>query len=96
MSGNDCSQTSRNECYVTQAAEKEGRVKTRSLKPEDNLDMVFSLQEERTVKKDGTISFLGQVWKVGKCAGEKVTVCYVPNKKIIVVKDKHQICQYRL
>lgn len=79
-----------------QAAEQEGRVRARSLKPEDNLDMMFSLQEERTVKKDGTISFLGQLWRVGKYVGEKVTVCYVPDEKITIVKDKHQICQYRL
>ena len=50
----------------------------------------------RLVKKDGTISFLSRLWKVGQLPGQKVTVCYRPGSKLIVVKEGQRLWEYHL
>jgi len=74
----------------------QGKSYLRSLEPHHDLEVIFSLQEERTVKKDGTISFLGRLWKVGQFPGQKVTVCYLPGSKLIVIKDRQRLWEYHL
>jgi len=68
----------------------------RSLDPSVDLDLVFSLHYERTVKKDGTFSFRGREFKLSHCGGERVTVCLIPNKKLMVVKDRQKVGEFYL
>lgn len=58
--------------------------------------MIFSLQEERTVKNDGTIRFPAHLWKAGQLPGQQVTVCYLPGSKLIVAKDGQRLGEYHL
>ena len=75
---------------------KEGKSRLRTLPEEVDLDYVFSLHYERKVKKDGTISFMGKRWKIGKFPGKVVTVCFIPDKKIMIFKDDQKLWEYHL
>ncbi len=79
-----------------QQALEAGKGRLRSLDPSVDLDLVFSLHYERTVKKDGTFSFRGREFKLNHCAGERVTVCLIPNKKLMVVKDGQKVGEFHL
>jgi len=75
---------------------REGKSRLRPLSEEIDLDYVFSLHYQRKVKKDGTISFGGERWKVGKFPKDTVTVCFIPKKKIMIFKDKQKLREYHL
>jgi transposase InsO family protein len=77
-------------------ATKEGKSKIRAIPQDKDLDAIFSLQCKRKVKKDGTISYKGRIWKVGRFPEQEVTVCLIPDKKIIVLKDEQKIGEYQL
>ena len=75
---------------------REGKSRLRPLSEEIDLDYVFSLHYQRKVKKDETISFGGERWKVGKFPKDRVTVCFIPKKKIMIFKDKQKLREYHL
>ena len=75
---------------------REEKSRLRPLSEEIDLDYVFSLHYQRKVKKDGTISFGGRRWKVGKFPKDTVTVCFIPKKKIMIFKDKQKLWEYHL
>lgn len=75
---------------------REGKSRLRRLSEEIDLDYVFSIHHQRKVKKDGTISFGGERWKVGKFPKDAVTVCFIPKKKIMIFKDKQKLWEYHL
>lgn len=77
-------------------AMKEGKGKLRGLDGSIDLDWVFSHHYERTVKKDGTLSFNGRRYKVGRYPREKVTVCLILDKKLMIYKGIDKICEYHL
>lgn len=83
-----------NERWKKGIREKKSRL--RILSEEIDLDYVFSLHYQRKVKKDGTISFGGKRWKVGKFPKDKVTVSFIPGKKIMIFKDKQKLWEYHL
>ena len=72
-------------------ANEEGKARLRPVDPSKDLDAIFSLQYPRVSKKDGTISFQGKLLKIGSLPGQKVTVCLIPEKKIIVLKDNRRV-----
>jgi transposase InsO family protein len=74
----------------------EGKGKLKTLDVSRDLDYIFSLQYERTVKKDGTISFQGRRLKIGRFPCQKVTMCLLPGKKIIILKDGQKIYEEHL
>lgn len=74
---------------------EEGKGKNRPLNDID-LDWVFSLHYERTIQKDGTASFYGKQYKIGRHPGLKITVCLIPDKKIMFYKGRDKICEYHL
>ena len=73
---------------------KAGKGKLRPLPPDTNLDVVFSLYYSRTVKKDGTFSFLGNIYKLKHLAGTRVTVALIPKQKILVLKDGQKVADF--
>lgn len=79
-----------------QQALEAGKGRLRPLDPSVDLDLVFSLHYGRTVKKDGTFSFRGREFKLNHCAGERVKVCLIPNKKLMVVKDGQKVGEFHL
>jgi hypothetical protein len=64
---------------------KAGKGNLRPLDTSVNLDVIFSLQYEHRVKKDGTFSFKGKEFKLHQCGGKRITVCLIPSKKILAV-----------
>jgi hypothetical protein len=74
----------------------EGRGKLRPFDGTLDLDEIFSLHETRHVRKDGTITLKGKEYKVGRFPGEEVTVCLIPNVKIMVYKGKDKLGEYHL
>jgi hypothetical protein len=74
----------------------EGKSCLRPLQEGHDLQVIFSLHLERTVRKDGTISFMGRGWKVGKYPGEKVTVALVPDTKFMILKNDEKLWEYYL
>jgi len=73
---------------------KEGRSKLRSLPQDIDLEAVFSLHFQRTVYNDGTFKFQGKTYKLGQFPGRKITVAFVPGKKLMAFKDDQKIWQY--
>lgn len=94
-----------NDCRVHQETEEipsqrwnkaveKGKGKGRPLSDSIDLDWVFSLHYERTIQKDGTLSFYGKQYKIGRYPGQRVTVCLIPDKKIMFYKGMDKICEY--
>lgn len=79
-----------------QDALEAGKGRLRPLDPSVDLDLVFSLHYERTVKKDGTFSFRGREFKLSCYAGQRVTVCLIPDKKLMVVKNGRKVGEFHL
>lgn len=77
-------------------AVEEGKGKNRPLNDSIDLDRVFSVHYERTIQKDGTLSFYGRQYKVGRYPGQRVTVCLISDKKIMFYKGIDKICEYHL
>jgi hypothetical protein len=61
-----------------------------------NLDLVFLLHYQRTFKKDGTFSFRGKEYKLRHLAGMRVTVGYIPERKLMVIKDAQRAAEFPL
>lgn len=70
--------------------------KLRPLDSSIDIDEVFSLHDTRVVRKDGTMTFKGQEYKIGRFSGEEVTVCFIPDVKIMVYKGKDKLGEYQL
>lgn len=73
---------------------KDGRSKLRPIPENTDLDAVFSLHFQRTVKSDGTFTFQGRTYKLGQFPGRKVTVAYIPGRKLMAFKGQQKIWQY--
>lgn len=75
---------------------REGKSKLKPIPQDKDLETIFSLQHQRKVKKDGVITYNGKIYKLGRFPNEKVTVCFIPNKKIVVLKDDKKIGEFHL
>lgn len=75
---------------------KQGKAKLKPLDGPLDLDEIFSLHETRRVRKDGTVTFRGKQYRVGRFANDDVTVCLIPNEKIMVYKGKDKLAEYHL
>lgn len=79
-----------------QEAIKNGKGKLRLLDASVDLDMIFSIHLKRTVRKDGTIMFIGKKWPTGCPKGTPVTVCLIPSVKFMVYRDSKKIGDFHL
>lgn len=79
-----------------QEAIKDGKGKLRLLDASMDLDMIFSIHLKRTVRKDGTIMFIGKKWPTGCTKETPVTVCLIPSVKFMVYKDGKKIGEFHL
>lgn len=61
-----------------------------------DLDMIFSIHLKRTVRKDGTIMFMGKKWTIGCPEGSELTICLIPYKKFMVYKSDKKIWEFHL
>lgn len=75
-------------------AEKEGRSKLRRLSSSLNLDSIFSLHFQRTVKSDGTFLFQGNAYALKQYPYQKVTIAFIPGQKLMALKDGRVVWQY--
>lgn len=75
---------------------REGRGKLRPVNSALDLDVIFSLHSERIVSKDGVVSFMGRLLKVNRFPKERVKVCLVPEKKIIILRNEQKIYEEHL
>lgn len=73
---------------------REGRCKLRPIPEGTDLEAIFSLHFQRTVYNDGTFKFQGRTYKLGQFPGRKITVAFVPGKKLMAFKDNQKIWQY--
>jgi hypothetical protein len=73
---------------------KEGRSQLRPIPEGINLDDIFSLHFQRTVYNDGTFKFQGKTYKLGQFPGTKITVGFIPGKKLMAFKHNQKIWQY--
>jgi hypothetical protein len=79
-----------------EGAIKQGKAKLKPLDDCLDLDEIFSLHETRRVRKDGTISFKGNQYRVGRFVGAEVTICLLPNEKIMVYQGRDKLAEYHL
>lgn len=70
---------------------KEGRAKLRPLPSGINLDTIFSLHFQRTVKPDGRFSLQGNTYRLKQLRDKRVTVALIPQRKIMVLNDNNEI-----
>ena len=61
-----------------------------------DLDLVFSLHYQSRAKKDGTFSFRGQEYKLRQCAGAVVTICLIPNQRLLVAWNGQKVSNFPL
>jgi transposase InsO family protein len=73
-----------------------GRGKLRLMDPSTDLDMIFSIHLKRTVRKDGTIMFMGKKWAIGCSKGASVTVSLIPAVKFMIYRDGKKIWEFHL
>ena len=65
-----------------------------------DLDLVFSLQHERIVARDNTVSFANKVWQLERCklratlAGCRVTIHEHLDKTISITFGPHLVGRY--
>ena len=76
--------------------EREEKTRIRASPENIDLNHAFSLHYERKVKTEPAISFNARGWKVGKSPQDKVTVCFIPEKKIMIFKEKQKLWEYHL
>ena len=74
----------------------EGRSKLRAVPWGAKMDIIFSLQYPRKVRKDGTIRFHNKSWSIGDFVDQTVMVCLIPQKKFIILKDDQKIWEYHI
>ena len=79
-----------------QDAIKEGKGKLRPLDDSTDLDMIFSIHLKRTLRKDGTIMFMGKKWAIGCPKDTPVTICLIPSVKFMVYRDYKKIWEFYL
>jgi hypothetical protein len=72
------------------------RGKIKPLGDSVDLDWVFALHDTRCVRKDKTITVKGKEYKVGRYAGQEVTLCLIPNVKLMAYKGHEKLCEYHL
>lgn len=77
-------------------AKREGKVALREIEDEIDWDYIFSLRYQRKIKKDGSISFKGKRYMIGRYPKSYVTVCLIPEEKLMVYKGKEKIGNFRL
>lgn len=73
---------------------KEGRTKLRPIPQDIDIEAIFSLHFQRTVYNDGTFKFQGRTYNLGQYPGSKVTIGFIPGRKLMAFKDNHKIWQY--
>lgn len=61
-----------------------------------DLDIIFSIHLRRTVRKDGTIMFIGKKWPIVSPKETTVTVCLIPSIKFMVYRDGRKIGEFHL
>ncbi|MCX7973827.1 MAG: hypothetical protein N3B16_04930, partial [Candidatus Aminicenantes bacterium] len=66
------------------------------LKPllETDLDVVFSLHYPRKIKKDGSFSFQGSLYKLKYPVGDSIGVAFIPDKKLMVLKNGQKVAEF--
>jgi hypothetical protein len=74
----------------------EGRSKLRAIPWGAKMDLIFSLQFPRKVRRDGTIQFHNRAWSIGAFVDQTVTVCLIPQKKFVILKGNEKIWEYHL
>lgn len=79
-----------------QEAINNGKGKLRPLDTSIDLDMIFSIHLKRTVRKDGTIMFIGKKWSIECPMGTPVIVCLIPSVKFMVYRDGKKIWEFHL
>ena len=79
-----------------QEAINNGKGKLKSLDPSIDLDRIFSIHLKRTVRKDGTIMFMGKKWPTGCPEGTPLTICLIPNQKFMIYKEDKKLWECHL
>lgn len=78
-----------------EAIEKE-KGKLRPLEESMDLDRIFSIHLQRTVRKDGTIMFMGKKWPTGCPENTPLTICLIPNQKFMIYKEEKKLWEFHL
>lgn len=73
-----------------------GRVSLRSSPAALDWDYHFSLHDTRTVRRDGSISFEGERYRVDRYREGRVTVCVQPDVKLMVYREGEKLAEYGL
>lgn len=79
-----------------QEAIEKGKSKLRPLEPSVDLDRIFSIHLKRTVRKDGTIMFMGKKWPTGCPENTPLTICLIPNQKFMIYKEEKKLWEFQL
>lgn len=75
---------------------KAGRGLIRPIPEAISLELILSLHYPRSVKKDGSFTFQGRLYKLKHLATEKITVAVVPGQKLYVLKNDQKVAEFPL
>jgi hypothetical protein len=79
-----------------QEAIEKGKGKLRPLEPSVDLDRIFSIHLKRTVRKDGTIMFMGKKWPTGCPENTPLNIYLIPNQKFMMYKEEKKLWEFQL
>lgn len=75
---------------------RQGHGRVRPLPEGLDLALLFAVHQERVVHSDGKIRFLGQPWSVSAPPGSRVTVCWRPDERLVILWNDAPVGAYQL
>jgi hypothetical protein len=73
-----------------------GQGRLRALPEAVDLALLFALHYERLVHSDGRVRFQGRTWAVTAPAGSRVTVCWRPTERLVILWNGQPVGDYAL
>lgn len=61
-----------------------------------DLSLLFALHHDRVVHTDGKVRFQGKLWSVGAPPGSRITVCWRPDERLVMLWNGSPVGAYQL
>jgi hypothetical protein len=75
---------------------RRGQSRLRPLPEVLDLSLLFAVHQERVVHSDGRIRFLGKPWPVTAPPGSRITVCWRPDERLVMLWNGAPVGAYQL
>jgi len=73
-----------------------GQARLRTVPPGHDLPLLFAFHHERVVHSDAHVRFQSRPWAVTAPAGSRVTVCWRPAERLVILSNEQPVGNYAL